>query len=249
VSITIKQNIMNTNGFYYDIALKYARNHLNFKGKVLSKMGDGTYAEVYSDGNVAIKVTSDKHDAILSKQMCGLDSKYIVKTHNVFIVDDEYDGEDIYLIINELLEPISHCFYSGKVKPIASRRDDDLDDFEKIGDVLKDKLYDFIGEDNGLANDLHTYDEYDDEKRICFMMDNFYDKKAGDIEDCELFNFEERISNVRGIVRDVIEYGFKNCDLHRGNVGLDSNGVLKMLDIGHRSSDGFIPMLDEFKIN
>ena len=229
---------MNTEGLFYKIALSYAKRSLDFKGEALTKLGDGTYAEVYTDGNVAIKVTNDKHDAILSNRMVGEDAKNIVKTFKVFQVNQTFDYDDVFLIINELLTPVCDTFYSG----VDGESNFVGSDFRNVEDRRLAAISDFVGTSNGIAS------EYNNGASVDEMMDEFLINRFNFTCSPEIFDEQSATDDIRNIVTECVEYGFRNCDLHKGNIGVDKDFRIKMLDIGHRSSDGKVPLMNEFNL-
>ena len=206
----------------FQVATKYAEEVLGFYG-VLEELGSGSYAEVYGAGDLVIKCTDDVHDLVLSDFMIGQTSQHIVKTFRTAIVP----RYDYYIIVNEKLSTI-------------------VDSYEVPYDKRSKITYDIIEEAGGGGFFTgyfirYTLEEYKEE--LVSVVSNM-----GYIEgDLKIAN--NVVNQLIAIYKECKKLRFRNMDLHSENVGYDKNGVLKLLDIGHNSSNGLIkPTIETFKL-
>lgn len=199
-------------------AKSYAAQYLNHTGE-LKKLGKGSYAKVWEANGLAIKVTRDAHDAIMSQSTITKNLIHMVKTNRVvkfYTPESKY----LYIIENEVLLPIG-----------------DLEEYGALCYLINNLNFGrVLGRDEEIVK-LELKNAVD------------YVLQLGRFKIEQLLIMEKYISQLFEMFKEVEHLKMQFFDLHKGNVGVDAEGTLKYLDLGHHSSSGYEGMIEEIDLN
>ena len=88
------------------IAEKYAQKYLGCTNlEELQYLGSGSYAEAFKVGGSVLKITKDKHDAVLSNRLIGKNYENVVTTKRVVAFECEDEGT-LYIMETEFLDTL-----------------------------------------------------------------------------------------------------------------------------------------------
>lgn len=202
---------------YREVAEKFAAKHLGVEGH-LDALGEGTFAEVFGAGDKVVKVTRDKHDAIIAQRTVGKGFKHIVKNFGVYQIQETIDDDTIFIIVNERLKPMRDSKTYERYKPYVGVC------------CLVDKCY------------IYSGDEYKDskwcEKHFQNAKGRVLEHNSSQLTSEDVETMEESIPQFVRMMGEIASLNVNIVDFHEGNIGYDDIGSVKFLDLGYHNSNG-----------